>query len=452
MRILVINGSPKGNYSITLHTALFLEKIFDEHEFDYLNVGQQIKYYEKDLSKATDLMSKADLIIFSYPVYTFVAPSQLHRFIELIKESKINLSNKFVTQISTSKHFYDMTAHKYIEDNCHDLNMKVIKGLSLDMEDLTTKQGQKDTIDFFKYVINCVNNNIYEAKPNLIDLRPKTYVPSLKKVEKEDKNEIVIVADLKDDDFNLSNMIKDFTNSFPYKVKLVNLREFNFQGGCLGCFNCAGDGKCIYKDNFDTFLREEIQTASAIVIAFTIKDHSMGSLFKTYDDRQFCNGHRTVTEGMPFGYLVNGNYENEHNLKTIVEARAEVGHNFLAGVGYDPESIKLMINRLTYAIDNKYVQPRNFYGIGGMKIFRDLIWVMRGIMKADHIYYKKHGVYDFPQKKRGQMMLMCLLGSMVRNKKIKAKMGNKFNEGMVSPYKKVIEKTEKRLKKGRRKK
>lgn len=452
MKILVINGSPKGNYSITLHTALFLEKIFDEHEFDYLNVGQQIKYYEKDLSKATDLMSKADLIIFSYPVYTFIAPSQLHRFIELIKESKINLSNKFVTQISTSKHFYDMTAHKYIEDNCHDLNMKVIKGLSLDMEDLTTKQGQKDTIDFFKYVINCVNNNIYEAKPNLIDLRPKTYVPSLKKVEKEDKNEIVIVADLKDDDFNLSNMIKDFTNSFPYKVKLVNLREFNFQGGCLGCFNCAGDGKCIYKDNFDTFLREEIQTASAIVIAFTIKDHSMGSLFKTYDDRQFCNGHRTVTEGMPFGYLVNGNYENEHNLKTIVEARAEVGHNFLAGVGYNPESIKLMINRLTYAIDNKYVQPRNFYGIGGMKIFRDLIWVMRGIMKADHIYYKKHGVYDFPQKKRGQMMLMCLLGSMVRNKKIKAKMGNKFNEGMVSPYKKVIEKTEKRLKKERRKK
>ena len=452
MKILVINGSPKGNYSITLHTALFLEKIFDEHEFDYLNVGQQIKYYEKDLSKATDLMSKADLIIFSYPVYTFIAPSQLHRFIEIIKESKIDLSNKFVTQISTSKHFYDMTAHKYIEDNCHDLNMKVIKGLSLDMEDLTTKQGQKDIIDFFKFVINCVNNNIYEAKPNLIDLRPKTYVPSLKKVEKKDKNEIVIVADLKDDDFNLSNMIKDFTDSFPYKVKLVNLRNFNFQGGCLGCFNCAGDGKCIYKDNFDTFLREEIQTASAIVIAFTIKDHSMGSLFKTYDDRQFCNGHRTVTEGMPFGYLVNGNYENEHNLKTIVEARAEVGHNFLAGVGYDPESIKLMINRLTYAIDNKYVQPRNFYGIGGMKIFRDLIWVMRGIMKADHIYYKKHGVYDFPQKKRGQMMLMCLLGSMVRNKKIKAKMGNKFNEGMVSPYKKVIEKTEKRLKKGRRKK
>ena len=104
-----------------------------------------------------------------------------------------------------------------------------------------------------------------------------------------------------------------------------------------------------------------------------------------------------------------------------------------------------MIQKLEYAMENKYVQPRNFYGVGGMKIFRDLIWVMRGIMKADHVYYKKHGVYDFPQKQRGQMMLMCLLGAMVRNPKIRKKMGNKFNEGMIAPYKKVLNKLDKEL-------
>ena len=74
-----------------------------------------------------------------------------------------------------------------------------------------------------------------------------------------------------------------------------------------------------------------------------------------------------------------------------------------------------------------------------MKIFRDLIWLMRGLMKADHEYYKKHGVYDFPQKKRGQMLKMLLLGSIVRNPRIKAKMGNKLNEGMIAPYQKRIE-------------
>jgi len=37
MKILILNGSPKGKYSITLHTSLFLEKKFPEHSFNILN-------------------------------------------------------------------------------------------------------------------------------------------------------------------------------------------------------------------------------------------------------------------------------------------------------------------------------------------------------------------------------------------------------------------------------
>ena len=54
----------------------------------------------------------------------------------------------------------------------------------------------------------------------------------------------------------------------------------------------------------------------------------MGARFKMYDDRQFCNGHRTVTIGMPVGYLVSGCYSVEKNLQTIIEGRANVGQNF----------------------------------------------------------------------------------------------------------------------------
>ena len=444
MNFLIINGSPKGRYSCTLHTLLYLQKIYKEHNFDILDVGKQIKSLEKDFSKAIDMINNCDAIIFSYPVYTFIAPSQLHRFIELLKENNVNLENKFVTQVTTSKHFYDMTAHKYIEENCYDLKMKYIKGLSLDMEDLLDKNKQEDIIKFFEFVISSVNNDIYESIPQKEDKNPPLYIPQFEEVSKQEGHEVVLVADLKEDDINLKNMIEDFKATLKYPIRIVNIRDFKFFGGCIGCFNCAGSGKCIYKDGFDSFLRDEIQGGSAIVIAFTIKDHSMGARFKMYDDRQFCNGHRTVTEGMPFAYLINGDYYGEHNLKTIVEARAEVGHNYLAGVGLDKDSIIKTAKKLEYAIENNYVLPRNFYGVGGMKIFRDLIWVMRGIMKADHVFYKKHGVYDFPQKQRGRMMLMCLLGSLIRNPKISKKMGNKFNEGMIAPYKKVLEKVGKK--------
>lgn len=443
MKICVINGSPKGKYSVTLQTVLYLEKIYPQHTFEIINVGQEIKKFSSNSDEYIEKMAVADIILFSYPVYTFIAPSQLHQFIEIIKEKKVNFENKFVTQITTSKHFYDMTAHKYIEDNCHDLKMKVIKGLSLDMEDLITKEGQKSVIDFFEYVLKCYEQNIYEPSSVVIHNEIK-YQSNVSETKEKSNKKIVIVTDLKDDDLVLQQMIDDFIKEVPHQTKLVNIREFPFMGGCLGCFNCAGSGKCIYKDSFDEFLRHEIQTNDAIVVAFSIKDHSMGARFKIYDDRQFCNGHRTVTEGMPFAYIINGDYESEHNLKTIVEARAEVGHNFLAGVGYNSETLKQMVKKLDYAIVNQYVQPRNFYGVGGMKIFRDLIWVMRGIMRADHLYYKKHGVYDFPQKQRGKMILMSILGSMVRNPKIKKKMGNKFNEGMLAPYQKVLKKLDKR--------
>ena len=99
MNILVLNGSPKGQYSITLQTINFLMKIYPEHSFDVLHVGQRIKALERDFSDAAQSLNKADLIIFSYPVYTFIAPYQMHRFIELMKENGLSLEGKLKKQV-----------------------------------------------------------------------------------------------------------------------------------------------------------------------------------------------------------------------------------------------------------------------------------------------------------------------------------------------------------------
>ncbi len=439
MKIVIVNGSPKGKYSITLHTCLYIQRLFPEQEFQILNVGQQIKKYEKDMAPALDALKTADLILFSYPVYTFIVPYQLHRFIELVKESGIDLSGKFATQISTSKHFYDVTAHRFLQDNCADLGLKYIKGLSADMDDLTKEQGQLDAKKFFQYVLHCMEADLYEEPSVTGPSASGTYRRSLSETPKKSGKETVIVADLRPGDQALRDMVADFQAVYPYPTRIINIREFPFMGGCISCFHCAADGKCIYKDGFDVFLREQIQTASSIVFALSIQDHSMGAQFKLYDDRQFCNGHRTVTMGMPMGYLVCGDLAREENLRTIIAARCEVGHNFLCGAATDAAGITAMAQRMEYALENGYVQPQNFYGVGGMKIFRDLIYLMRGIMVADHKFYKKHGIYDFPQKKKGTLLAMMLVGSLMNNPKLRAKMGSQISEGMVAPYKKVLE-------------
>lgn len=444
MNILVLNGSPKGDYSITLQTIHYISKVFPEHNFEILHVGQKIRSFEKDFSPAADAIEKADILVFSYPVYTFIAPYQMHRFIELMKSSGISFGGKYATQLTTSKHFYDVTAHRYIQDNCHDMGLKFIKGLSADMDDLLSKKGQKDARTFFKYVCWCVKNDVYDMMPmpSTADICPNpVHIPETTKKNK--KGDVVIVTNCEDDDAQLQNMIKRFQVKMPLNTRVVNIKKYPFIGGCLGCFNCAVSGKCIYKDGFDEFLRNEIQKTQAIVYAFTIKDHSMGASFKLYDDRQFCNGHRTVTMGMPFGYIVSGSLSKEMNLQTIIEARAQVGGNFLAGVATDEVNPDIEIDKMAaslyYALKTKHQAPQNFYGIGGMKVFRDLIWIMQGMMKADHKFYKAHGQYDFPQKQWPTMLKMYAVGALLANPELKKKMGNMMNEGMIAPYKKVLD-------------
>ena len=445
MNVLILNGSPAGDNSITLQTMNYIRCFFPEHSYTVLNVGQRIRAYEKDFAPAREALEAADLVVFCYPVYTFLAPAQLHRFIELMKEQGPSLRGKYATQLTTSKHFYDVTAHEYIRENCADLGFRYVTGLSADMEDLLRKKGQEEALAFFRHVLFSVERGVCDERP--APAPAPAFVPAAVPAEplpKKGGREIVIVADLREGDAALAAMIGRFRAVAPYECRLVNLRDFPFAGGCLGCFHCASDGQCVHKDGFDRFLRENIQTADATVYAFSIVDHSMGSRFKLYDDRQFCNGHRTVTMGKSVGYLVAGALSAEPNLRMLIESRAQVGGNHLAWVAGNELDADREIDRLAaelgFALENGFQQPANFYGVGGLKIFRDLIYTMQGLMREDHRFYKKHGFYDFPQKRMGTIAGMYLVGAMMNNKKLSRKLGSNMTKGMMMPYKAVLDK------------
>ena len=448
MNILVLNGSTNGKNRSTFQSVLYLEKKFPEHTFEVLHVGQKIKSLTKDFSPAAEAIAKADVLLFSYPVYTFIAPCQLHSFISLMKAHRVDVTGKIATQISTSKHFYDVTAHRYIRDNVQEMGMHFVRGLSADMEDLPTKKGQQEAEKWFSHFVWSVGNRYFE--PYYPIPAPTAPVPVTVPEENFDgkPGDVVIIADLKPEDTQLAGMISRFRSKLPYATRVVNLREYPFKGGCLGCFRCAVSGKCVHKDGFDEYLRTTIQTADSMVYAFSIEDHSMGALFKTYDDRQFCNGHRTVTIGMPVGYLISGNLGAEENLRTIIEGRAQVGSNILAGIATDEVDTDAAIDafaaNLAYALEHKNTGPQNFYGVGGMKIFRDLIYQMRGFMRADHKFFKSHGQYDFPQKQWPKSLAMYLIGAMMANPKLHSKMDGKMNEGMLMPYTKVLKDLDKK--------
>lgn len=445
MNILVINGSPSGQYSITLQTARYLEKLNSQHSFTVLNAAQTIHAIEKNFEPSKQKLLEADLILFCYPVYTFIAPSQIHSFIRLMKECGADFSGKAVSQITTSKHFYDITAHNYVMENCMDMGMNFVQGLSADMDDILKPKGQKQAQDYFKHLLWCIENGIFE-KPRAHVERTLVHSVSVptEAVPHNAGKPVVIVQDSTNTNETLLAMIKRFQAKLPYETKVVDIGTFPMKGGCLGCFHCAADGKCIYKDGYEDLLRNEIQSGASIVYAFNILDHSMGPRYKMYDDRQFCNGHRTVTSGMPMGYLITGDLDSEPNLKMIIDGRGQVGGNHIAAIATNQSNPEQEVDQLaaclSYELENGFAMSPNFLGVGGMKIFRDLIYLMGGMMRADYKFYKKTGIFDdFPQKQKGTRFKMKLVGMLMNNPKLMAKAGNAMNEGMVGPYRKVID-------------
>ena len=444
MKILVLNGSPKGKHSTTLQTARYLQALHPEHRFAVLPVGQHIRRYEQDFSPARKALAGADVVLFCYPVYTFLVPYQLQRFLELVRADGVDLTGKIATQITTSKHFYDVTAHRFVEETCFDLGMRVVRGLSADMEDLLSQKGQEEARMVFQQLLfTCAHGGFLPPPPARPARAPAAYQPTLPQAEKRPGKEVVIVTCCGEEAPTLANMVQDFQAALPYPSRVVNLQDFPFRGGCLGCLRCAVTGKCIYPDGFDDFLRTQIQQADAIVYAFPIVNHYTHAVFKCYDDRQFCNGHRTVTQGTPVAYLLQGDYRHEPNLQMVLEGRSEVGGNYLCGVVTDEgedisAAIQSLADNLTFAMEHHLRRPANFYGVGGSKIFRDLIYLMQGLMKADHQFYKAHGAYDFPQKQKGRLLQMKLVGGLMAIPALQKKMGAQMSRYIIAPYEKVI--------------
>ena len=63
MNILILNGSPSGENSVTLQTMLYIRKFFPEHSYTTLHVGQKIRAMEKDFSGPAEELKNADLVL-----------------------------------------------------------------------------------------------------------------------------------------------------------------------------------------------------------------------------------------------------------------------------------------------------------------------------------------------------------------------------------------------------
>ena len=110
------------------------------------------------------------------------------------------------------------------------------------MDDLTTKKGQKEARDFFAYVECCISHHLYETIKPEEKKKPLQPVSLPQKEKRQSEKEVVLITDLTQQQTQLKDMIQRFCSVMPAKIKIVNLREYPFKGGCIG-YSCGIFGK-----------------------------------------------------------------------------------------------------------------------------------------------------------------------------------------------------------------
>ena len=458
LAITVLNGSPKGDESVTMQYVRFIQKKFPGHEYRVFNVAQLVNRLEKDKKYFDQIMRAAgssDAVIWSFPLYFLFVCSQYKRFIELVHERRAEkyFRGRYAAAISTSIHFFDHTAHEYIQAVAEDMGMRFAGSHSADMYDLM-KRGERERLllfarGFFDTVAqgSPVTRRFEPLSRPRLNYKPG---PARNRLEAGGRR-ILVLTDERDPRSNLSKMVERFAGSFTGGVEIANLHDIDIRGGCQGCIRCGYDYRCAYtgKDGYIDFFNERVRTADILVLAGSIRDRYLSSRWKLFIDRSFFNTHTPVYTGMQVGFLISGPLRQIHSLRlglsTFFELQGAGVVDFVTDECESSKQLDGMIDglarRIIWRAENNFFAPLTFPCVGGRKVFRDDMYGrLRFPFRADHLFFKKHDLYDFPQKdfksriRNAIMLALAAIPSMRKEIYVK-----RMRSEMVKPLRYVVD-------------
>jgi multimeric flavodoxin WrbA len=336
VKIAVLNGSPKGDVSVTMQYVHFIQRKFPQHELKIIDVVPRIKKIESDGSTFQAILDEvraADAVLWAFPLYVMLVHGSYKRFIELVFERNAQeaFRGKYAAALSTSIRFYDHTAHNYVQSICDDLDMKYVGGYSAAMDDLKQEAEQERLLGFATLFFDAIENQRVTTKAYLpVKWTAPQYTPgpAQDRVSASGRK-ILVVTDAAvgpgpqtpgQPQTNLLGMIERFRASFAEPIEVINLNEVDIKGGCLGCIRCGYDNHCAYegKDGFIDFYRTKVMAADIVIFAGEIVDRYLSSKWKTFLDRRFFNTHQFTLPGKQMGFIVSGPLAQNANLRQML--------------------------------------------------------------------------------------------------------------------------------------
>jgi multimeric flavodoxin WrbA len=454
MKIVVLNGSPKGDVSVTMQYIAYLGKKFPEHSYEILNIAKDIKKIEKDSSvwnRIIDAIRSADMVIWAFPLYYLLVCSQYKRFIELVflRNAQEAFAGKYTVSFSTSIHFFDQTAHEYMHAISDDLGMNYLGFYSAEMQDLLSF-GERERVETFASLVfseTAEKIPVQRVNPPLV-ASAFVYEPGpVHKQVDTGMKKVVIVTDSDGCAPNLPVMTERIRNAFSGPVEVINLHDVNISGGCTGCCQCGYDNSCIYTDGYEEFFLKKLAPADIIILAGAVRDRYLSSTWKQFFDRSFFLGHIPALDGKQVGFVICGPFHRLPHLKEALTGWTDNGRCHALFVSDEvSESQELdglldaMAERLVRGSESGYIPPQTFYGVGGHKIFRDFVYARsRLVFQADYRYFAHHDLFDFPQAEYKIRLMNAILIPLTRIPGFRKNVFTKIKYHMTAPFRPVLE-------------
>ena len=89
---------------------------------------------------------------------------------------------------------------------------------------------------------------------------------------------------------------------------------------------------------------------------------------------------------------------------------------------------------LTWSVRNNIPYRETFLGVGGWKIFRDFVYKMKFVFRADDRLYKKLKLYDFPQKDLQYRAMNLFMPRLFSIPPVRKRMQRDMTKIMVKPF------------------
>lgn len=456
MKILVLNGSPKGMLSVTLHYVFFLQKKFPEHEFPIVHICLDYEKLEQDpeaLEELLEAVRTADGVLWAFPIYTFLVHAYYKRFIELVNQRGVQeaFRDKYCATLSTSIHFFDHTAHNYMLAIGDDWGMRFVETYSASTYDLVEKKERERLLKFARNFLNDIQQRPPVARIfDPVKWHAPDYAPSPAKDRVAlDGKRVTILMDSAGESANLVKMVGRLRDCFDGEVELIDLSAVRIRSGCDGCFQCGADALCVLRnaDDINDLYLKKLEPSDILVMAGTVVDRYLSWRWKLFFDRGFFRPVVPWWSGKQLAFLVSGPLKQLSNLREILEGYADFHQASLAGIVTDEseESARTdalldhLAARLVAWSKSGYARPRSFLGVGGTRIFRDGTWgFLRPVFQVAHRYYRSHGMYDFPQKSLKNWLLITCGMWFVNFPGVRKGFFLSVREGMLRPLRKVL--------------